>query len=141
MRPSAPGFRTPHFNPVRRPAPQPPTQFKLSKKQNSLLYQARKAFWTKDFKTAKQHYLTLIKQLPDNPEVHGELGNIFYNEQKLEKAIKHYSLAAELLIKHRHYWKLPQIMNVISRFNPDKARVIRRLMFNKNTNKQNNKGM
>ncbi|MFV1983791.1 MAG: tetratricopeptide repeat protein [Thiohalomonadales bacterium] len=149
MRPVAPGFRAPNFNPVRWPAPQPPTQFKLSKKQNTLLYQARKAFWTKDIKTAKQHYLTLIKQLPDNPEVHGELGNIFYTEQKIEKAIKHYSLAAELLIKHRHYWKLPQIMNIILRFNPDKAREIKRLMFNKNNittqtkniNKQNNKDM
>ncbi|MFV2061191.1 MAG: hypothetical protein ACC653_10960, partial [Gammaproteobacteria bacterium] len=94
---------------------------------------ARKSYWTNDFKKAKKQYLTLTTQLSDNPDIQGELGNLFYRERKLESAIKHYTIAAKLLIKHRHYWKLPQIMQIVSRFNPAKAREVMTLMHSRNT--------
>ncbi len=110
----------------------PPTQFKLNKKQLILLYQARKAYWVNDLKNAKKHYMTLITQLSDNPDIHGELGNLFYREHKLELAIKHYAIAAKLLIKHRHYWKLTSIMQLVLRFNPEKVNEIMEVMHNQN---------
>ncbi len=125
-----PVLSKPSTKPVRRPIT--PTQFKLNDKQRKVLYQARKAFWNKDITLAKKHYLLLIKQLPDNPDIQGELGNLFYIERKTEKAIKHYSLAAISLIKHRHFWKLSGIMPFIARFNRTKADEIMRLMRNRN---------
>ncbi len=135
MKPVTPRYYAPRFNSINRTVPKPPTHFKLNKKQLKLLYKARKAFWTNDFKTAKKHYLTLSNQLSDNPDIQGELGNLYYRERKLESAIKHYSKAAKLLIKHRHYWKLPQIMRIISRFNPAKANEVMQLMHNNNSKK------
>ncbi len=126
----APVLSKPSTNPVRRPIT--PTQFKLNNKQRKILYQARNAFWDKDLTLAKKHYLLLIKQLPDNPDIQGELGNIFYIERKTEKAIKHYSLAATSLIKQQHFWKLSGIMPFITRFNQTKADEIMRLMHNSN---------
>ncbi len=110
----------------------PPTQFKLNKKQLILLYQARKAYWLNDLENAKKYYMTLIKQLSDNPDIHGELGNLFYREHKLELAIKHYVIAAKLLIQHRHYWKLASIMPLVLRFNPEKVNEIMNVMHNQN---------
>jgi len=137
--------------PVQRPLvpvfnlPKPATHFKLNKKHLALLHKARKAYWTRDFKTAKKQYLALIKKLPDNPDIQGELGNLFFLEHKLESAIKHYTLAAKLLVKHRHYWKLPGIMQIVSKFNPEKSIEIMHLIQNQynavpNNNSLNNKG-
>lgn len=135
-----PAFHRRNFNFKNRPAPKPPTKFKLTKKQQKLLYQARKAYWKKDIKNAKKHYLALTKILPNNPDVQGELGNLFYLDRKLESAIKHYALAAKLLVKHRHYWKLPQIMQIISRFNPAKAAEIAQLLHNNSKTTTTKKG-
>jgi len=126
MRPPAIRYAAP------RVVPKPPTQFMLNEKQQKLLYQARKAYWVKDFKKAQKLYFKLVKQLPDNPDIQGELGNLFYFDRKLESAIKHYVLAAKLLIKHRHFWKLPRIMQIVSRFNPTKTAEIMALMRNRN---------
>ncbi|VAW99803.1 hypothetical protein MNBD_GAMMA22-2936 [hydrothermal vent metagenome] len=104
------------------------TDLILSKQQHSILYQARKAYWGRNISQAKKHYLILAQQISDNPDIHGELGNIFYNGGEVELAIKHYSLAAKLLIKQRYYWKLSRIMPIIAKFNPSKATNIMQLM-------------
>jgi hypothetical protein len=133
LKPATPGLTPQNYNPIHRQTPKPPTQFKLNKKQLKLLHKARKAFWTHDLKNAQNDYLALTKQLSDYPDIHGELGNLFYRQRKIESAIKHYTIAAKLLIKHRHYWKLPQIMQIIARFNPAKANEVMQLMHNRNS--------
>jgi len=102
---------------------------KLTTKQHELLYLARSAFWSKDFITSKKYYLELLTQLPNNPDIQGELGNLFYANRKLESAINHYYLAAKLLVSQQRYWTLGKIMPLITRFNPTKAAEIMRLLY------------
>ena len=67
--------------------------------QDELLLRARKAFWDKNFSGAIEDYQALIAREPNNPDMHGELGNVYYTLNDYPNASNHYYRAAELLIQ------------------------------------------
>ncbi len=67
--------------------------------QDELLLRARRAFWDKNFNGAIEDYQALIEREPNNPDMHGELGNVYYTLNDYPNASTHYYRAAELLIQ------------------------------------------
>ena len=51
---------------------------------------AREAYWLRDYATAEEKYLAMIKLDPDNPDGHGELGNMYFSQGKWDLAAAAY---------------------------------------------------
>ena len=66
---------------------------------DGLLIEARGAFWDKRFDQAIQSYQALLQQQPTNPDLFGELGNVYYAMNDYQRAAEHYFEAASLLIQ------------------------------------------
>ncbi len=76
----------------------------------ALLAQARRAYWQGDKVGAETAYLAIVTQAPDNADVLGELGNLYYGQRKYAAAANYYFLAGKQLIKDG---KTPQVMALI----------------------------
>lgn len=63
----------------------------------NILFDARQAFWERDYKTAIGHYQQLIASNPANPDYTGELGNIYYAMNDYKNAAELYFRTAQLL--------------------------------------------
>ena len=76
----------------------------------ALLAQARRAYWQGDKIAAETAYLAIVQQAPDNADILGELGNLYYGQRKYAAAANYYFLAGKQLIKDG---KTPQVMALI----------------------------
>ncbi len=76
----------------------------------ALLAQARRAYWQGDKVGAETAYLAIVEKTPDNADVLGELGNLYYGQRKYAAAANYYFLAGKQLIKDG---KTPQVMALI----------------------------
>jgi tetratricopeptide (TPR) repeat protein len=96
-------FPAQHKPPVDREAPRDkisaqPTVSSTFIEQSELLYQARKAYWDKNYEMAIFHYQQLIEEDGDNPDYIGELGNIYYSLNDFDNAAQQFYQAAVILI-------------------------------------------
>ncbi len=66
--------------------------------KDDLLYDARQAFWARDYRTAITQYRQLINREPNNPDYSGELGNIYYAINDYNNASELYFRTAQLLL-------------------------------------------
>jgi tetratricopeptide (TPR) repeat protein len=66
--------------------------------QDDLLFDARQAFWAKDYQTAIDRYQQLINRDSENPDYYGELGNVYYALNDSNKASELYFRTAQLLL-------------------------------------------
>ena len=89
---------------------------------------ARSAFWNRDLAVAELKYQTLSVKLPDNPDVMGELGNVFYVQGKHKQTLAAYYRAAELLIEKGRSNRVNIILDLIYKLEPEKANILRARM-------------
>jgi tetratricopeptide (TPR) repeat protein len=88
------------------------------------LIEARNAFWARDMDKAIEVYNSLASTQPDNPDLWGELGNVYMAANKPEGAVEAYARAAEILIEKGNLQQIGKLIQIIGRFDQDKARVL-----------------
>jgi hypothetical protein len=89
---------------------------------------ARNAFWNRDLAMAELKYHALSAKLPDNPDVMGELGNVFYVQGKHKQTVAAYYRAAELLIEKGRSNRVLIILDLLYKLEPEKANTLRARM-------------
>lgn len=72
-------------------------------------------------KSALQHYLTLSEQESDNPDVFGELGNVYYARGNFPEAGEAYYEAAVRLLELGKTDQIHYLVRVIEGLSPDSA--------------------
>ena len=100
----------------------------LTGSQYALLMAARRAFWEHDVKAAIADYQALIDQLPEVPQLYGELGNIYYQTGHPLSAGKAYSGAARTLMATHQYPSAAALLPLISSLDPNQATIIRQAL-------------
>ena len=88
---------------------------------DELWLQARAAYGRGDLATATQHYLALSEQQSDNPDVFGELGNVYYARGNFPQAGEAYYKAAIRLLELGQMGQMQYLVRVIEGLSPDNA--------------------
>jgi len=78
-----------------------------------LLAAAREAYWLRDYATAEEKYLAMIKLDPDNPDGHGELGNMYFSEGKWDLAAAAYFEAGKRMADEGLLSEARELVDVI----------------------------
>ena len=85
------------------------------------LNDARNAYWAGDADTAESLLQQLVAANPDNPDLHGELGNLRFTRRNHAGAADAYMQAADLLIAQGRRSQAAALVPVMSQIDPDKA--------------------
>ena len=80
---------------------------------------ARRAFW-KDGASAEMAYLDLVKNYPDQADIRGELGNIYFQTNRKEQAIDQYYKAGLSLIKSDNKERALSVIEMLRELAPEK---------------------
>lgn len=88
---------------------------------DDLWLQARAAYGRGDLASATQHYLALSEQESDNPDVYGELGNVYYARGNFPEAGEAYYEAAIRLMELGQMGQMQYLVRVIEGLSPDSA--------------------
>jgi TolA-binding protein len=94
-----------------------PTIKQIEVRQNDRLFDARQAFWARDYQTAIGHYQQLIKQYPENPDYYGELGNVYYTMNDYNNAAELYFRTAQLLLRQGQRDAAGQLLSPLNAMN------------------------
>ncbi|MCW9047579.1 MAG: hypothetical protein OQK46_05815 [Gammaproteobacteria bacterium] len=78
-----------------------------------LIFKARLAYWNGDLKTAESTYIKLTEMLSDDPNVYGELGNLYYMQSKWKLASDAYYHAALKLSKTKNAYQAQHLLRII----------------------------
>ncbi|MCP4412979.1 MAG: tetratricopeptide repeat protein [Gammaproteobacteria bacterium] len=87
-----------------------------------LINQARLAYQAGKSDQAISHYQELIETFPEDPNAHGELGNIYYSKGLWKQASKAYYQAAIELLNLENRDQLQHLHRVIRGLDPDTAK-------------------
>lgn len=96
--------------------------------ERDLLISARKAFNQGAMVESEKFYLELTKLDHDNPDVFGELGNVYYSQGKWDEAGQAYYEAAVRLIPEKNYNQVAYLQRVIKGLNTEHAEKLAQLM-------------
>ncbi len=99
-----------------------------SSSADSLLQSARKAFWSRDFDRAIDLYQRLIEQNPDNPDYIGELGNIYYNLNRFDRAAELFQQAGLLLVRKGDLARARQLLPELLALDPERGRQLQQAL-------------
>lgn len=91
----------------------------LDAAQRQALAQARRAFWDQDNATALSRYRSLIAARPDDPDLHGEYGNVLFAEGKTKAALEQYEKAARGLLHRHRYAEFDRLARIMTSIDPD----------------------
>jgi tetratricopeptide (TPR) repeat protein len=83
---------------------------------------ARQHYWQRDLRSAAEAYRTLSETYPKNPDVWGEMGNLYFNLRQREPASAAYSRCIELLIEQGEEVRARQMLNVLYQLGAPGAR-------------------
>lgn len=86
------------------------------------LVSAREAFWSRDMETAIDDYKALVAAQPENPDLWGEMGNVYMAVNRPEEATAAYSRAADILIEQGSLQQVGKLIQIIGHFDQDAAR-------------------
>ena len=89
--------------------------------ERDLLINARNAFIQGEIIKSEKFYLELTQLDNDNPDIFGELGNVYYSQGKWSKAGQAYYDAAERLISDGNYEQVTYLQQVINGLSPEYA--------------------
>lgn len=92
-----------------------------SKATEQLLRAAREAFWQRDFVTAEGHYKSLLEQQQDNPDVFGELGNLYFQLGRWPLAAEAYLQAGRRLVEQGEPLRAQHLLRVLRGLDMRKA--------------------
>ncbi len=96
--------------------------------ERELLISARKAFNKGTVIESEKFYLELIQLDNDNPDIFGELGNVYYSQGKWDEAGQAYYEAAVRLLTARNYSQVAYLQRVIKGLNTEHAEKLAQLM-------------
>ncbi|RKZ95008.1 MAG: hypothetical protein DRQ43_06025 [Gammaproteobacteria bacterium] len=99
--------------------------------QKELLNDARHAFELHDFKEAEKKYLQLIKQLPELPDVVGELANVYKTQKKIPDYLVTNTQFVKRLIDHNRFSEAWSVVAVTDKVDKKAANKQRRIINNK----------
>jgi TolA-binding protein len=85
--------------------------------QINRLYNARQAFWDRDYQNAIREYQQLIDQNPLNADYSGELGNVYYVLNDYNNAAELYFRTAQLLLRQGQRDEARQLLAPINAMN------------------------
>jgi len=86
---------------------------------------ARKLFWTDDAK-AEPAYEALVSKYPDQPDLLGELGNVYYKNNKKDKAAEAFFTAGKIYSKQNQAAKAAQMVKILQKIAPEKSQDLKK---------------
>ncbi|WP_457649905.1 hypothetical protein [Profundibacter sp.] len=110
------------------PTAQPTTPAPAAKPASNLesrLKQARQAYWSRDMAGAEARYKGLVNDFPDNADIKGELGNLYYAQRRNAEAAEMYHQAGVQLIKDGNTQQVMLLIGVLQAIAPAKATDLR----------------
>lgn len=90
---------------------------------------ARRAFADGKTDMAVSLYVALAAAHPDQPDLAGELGNIYLTQGKTEEAAAQYYEAGQRMLKGSNKWRANTVLSVLNRLDPSKADALRKELF------------
>lgn len=84
---------------------------------------ARKLFWAKD-KNAVSAYEALVKRYPDNPQLLGEMGNVYFKNGDRDKAADSYLAAGKIYSSRKNVEKKAEMLKILLKLDPKKAALL-----------------
>ena len=96
--------------------------------ERDLLINARNAFNHGKVAKSEKFYLELTQLDNDNPDIFGELGNVYYSQGKWDEAGQAYYEAAVRLITEGNYNQVAYLQRVIKGLNTEHAEKLAQLM-------------
>ena len=92
---------------------------------NTKLYMARKSFWNGNAKASEKLYLDLVGLDDTDPDIYGELGNVYYAQGKWKQAGKAYYEAAVRLLVLKQDSQVSYLLRVIQGLDMESADKLR----------------
>ena len=99
--------------------------------ERDLLINARNAFIRGAMSESEKFYIELTQLDNDNPDIFGELGNVYYSQGKWDEAGLAYYEAAERLITDGNYNQVTYLQQVIKGLSPAYAEKLSQQMLRK----------
>ena len=96
----------------------------------SRLNEARQSFWQGDMVGATDLYVALARDVPSNPDVNGELGNVLYAQARYGEAADAYLVTGKLLVSNGNRAQVMPLVAVLQSIDPEKAATLQALMVN-----------
>jgi|GEM_PF-2811528 len=119
---------------LEQPSPNPDkhtTTASTEPSEEDRLLQARSSFWKGDMKNAENVYVELSANGSKNPDVYGELGNLYYMQGKWKQAGQSYLHAAEILVRTNQTQQLHYLLRVIQGLDPESADKLQKIVAEK----------
>jgi hypothetical protein len=81
--------------------------------RDALVQAARRSFWNGDFEAAEAAYVTAISRYPEDPDLFGELGNLYQSMGKHARSLDAYFAAGQRLRAMGERDKLSQVIDLL----------------------------
>lgn len=81
--------------------------------RDELVQAARRAFWNGDFDAAEAAYMTAITRFPDDPDLFGELGNLYQSMGRTQRSLDAFYEAAVRLRAQGNRDKLNKVIDLL----------------------------
>jgi len=94
------------------------------------LRHARELYWKNQFEEAESAYLKLAEHAPQNPDVFGELGNVYYSQGKWKRAAYTYNKAVLLLVDLKQIKRADHLLRFIQSIDAEAAAELRQKIRN-----------
>lgn len=121
---TAPQLQTP-VAPVQQPVAQVPPAATEPVSIEAQLETARAAYWDRDVTKALELYKIMLREAPDNIDVNGELGNIYYNQRQFDEAAERFFKVGLLAHESGDNQQLNAMIGVLQSFAPSMANELR----------------
>ncbi len=119
---------TPSPAPLVQPTATTPTR--APETTQTRLNEARNAYWSGDLGRAEALFAALARDLPDNADVNGELGNILFAQRRYDEAADAYLATGKLLVNSGRRAQAIPLITVLHSIAPQKAAVLRNMVTN-----------
>jgi len=118
-----------------QPTPDPVPEVQTTQPQPAApvaerLTEARRAYWQGDLTRSETQYVALAQGAPENADVNGELGNIYFAQARYDKAADAYFVTGKLLVENGNPQQVGQIIGVLQSIAPQKAATLREMATN-----------
>lgn len=89
---------------------------------------ARKSFYQRKYELSEKSYHDVIDNTTDNFDAYGELGNVYFNQGKNEKAAQAYFEAASILVRMGEARRAQSLMGLLRHLDKNRADDLQKLI-------------